>query len=39
MNYALFFYRANREPVRTEVRILRVHAVRIEAQGTTVGRG
>ena len=39
MKYALFFYRANGEPVRTAVRILCVHETRIEARVTTEGRG
>ena len=39
MKYALFFYRANGEPERTDVRMLRVHVARTEAQVTTVRRG
>ena len=39
MKYALFFYRANGEPGRTEDRLLQAHVARIEAQVTTEGRG
>jgi len=39
MKYALFFYRTDGEPERTDVRMLRVHETRMEVQVTTVGRG
>ena len=37
--HLLFFHRSYGEPVRTEVRIIRVHVARTEVQVTTEGRG